>query len=49
MKTVYKSPEGDKAFVEEIISVKKQDIPPDEFQPPAGYQKITYQDILKQK
>jgi hypothetical protein len=49
MKTVYKSPEGDKAFVEEIISVKKQDIPPDEFQPPTGYQKITYQDILKQK
>jgi hypothetical protein len=49
MKTVYHSPEGDKVFVEEIITVKKQDIPPSEFQPPAGYEKITYQDILKQQ
>jgi len=49
MKTVYHSPEGDKTFIEEIVSVKKQDIPPAEFQPPAGYQKITYQDILKQQ
>ena len=49
MKTVYHSPDSDKVFVEEIISVKKQDIPPSDFQPPAGYQKITYQDILKQQ
>jgi uncharacterized protein DUF4412 len=49
MKTVYHSPEGDKTFIEEIISVKKQDLPLTEFQPPAGYEKITYQDILKQK
>ena len=49
MKTVYHSPDGDKVFVEEIITVKKQDIPPSEFQPPAGYEKITYQDILKQQ
>ncbi len=49
MKTVYHSPDGDKIFVEEVISVKKQDLPPSEFQPPAGYEKITYQDILKQQ
>lgn len=49
MKTVYHSPEGDKTFIEEIISVKKQDLPLTEFQPPAGYEKITYQDILKQQ
>jgi hypothetical protein len=49
MKTVYHSPDGDKVFVEEIVTVKKQDIPPSEFQPPAGYEKITYQDILKQQ
>ncbi|HVY54756.1 MAG TPA: DUF4412 domain-containing protein, partial [Thermodesulfobacteriota bacterium] len=49
LKTVYHSPEGDKTFIEEVVSVKKQDIPASEFQPPAGYQKITYQDILKQK
>ncbi|MEW6145601.1 MAG: DUF4412 domain-containing protein [Thermodesulfobacteriota bacterium] len=49
MKTLYHSPEGDKVFVEEIITVKKQDIPPSEFQPPAGYEKITYQDLLKQQ
>jgi hypothetical protein len=49
MKTVYHSPEGDKVFVEEVITVRKQDIPPSEFQPPAGYEKITYQDILKQQ
>jgi len=49
MKTVYHSPEGDKTFIEEVISVKKQDLPLTEFQPPAGYEKITYQDILKQQ
>jgi hypothetical protein len=49
MKAVYHSPDSDKVFVEEIVSVKKQDIPQSEFQPPAGYEKITYQDILKQK
>ncbi len=49
MKTVYHSPDSDKVFVEEIVTVKKQDIPPSEFQPPAGYEKITYQDILKQQ
>jgi hypothetical protein len=49
MKTVYHSPDGDKVFVEEIVTVKKQEIPPSEFQPPAGYEKITYQDILKQQ
>lgn len=49
MKTVYHSPDGDKVFVEEIVTVRKQDIPPSEFQPPAGYEKITYQDILKQQ
>jgi hypothetical protein len=41
MKTVYHSPEGDKTFIEEIISVRKQDLPLTEFQPPAGYEKIT--------
>lgn len=49
MKTVYHSPDGDKVFVEEIVTVRKQDIPTSEFQPPAGYEKITYQDILKQQ
>ena len=49
MKTVYHSPEGDKVFVEEVVSVNKQDLPQSEFQPPAGYDKITYQDILKQQ
>lgn len=49
MKTVYHSPDGDKVFVEEIVTVKKQNIPPSEFEPPAGYEKITYQDILKQQ
>lgn len=49
MKAVYHSPDSDNVFVEEIVSVKKQDIPPSEFQPPAGYEKITYQDILKQQ
>jgi hypothetical protein len=49
MKTVYHSPDGNKVFVEEIVTVRKQDIPTSEFQPPAGYEKITYQDILKQQ
>ncbi|MFI5323444.1 MAG: DUF4412 domain-containing protein [Thermodesulfobacteriota bacterium] len=49
MKTVYHSPDNKTVFVEEIVSVKKQVIPPGEFEPPAGYEKITYQDILKQQ
>ena len=49
MKAVYHSPDSEKVFVEEIVTVKKQDIPPSEFQPPVGYEKITYQDILKQQ
>jgi hypothetical protein len=49
MKTVYHSPDSNVVFVEEITSVKKENIPPSEFEPPAGYEKITYQDILKQK
>jgi hypothetical protein len=49
MKAIYHSFDSDKVFVEEIVTVKKQDIPPSEFQPPAGYEKITYQDILKQQ
>lgn len=49
MKTVYHSLDSDKVFVEEIVAVRKQDLPLSEFQPPAGYQKITYQDILKQQ
>lgn len=40
MKTVYHSPEGDKVFIEEVVSVKKQDLPQSEFQPPAGYEKL---------
>lgn len=49
MKTVYRSPDSDTVIIEEIISVKKQDIPSSDFQPPAGYEKITYQDILNQQ
>jgi hypothetical protein len=49
MKTVYHSLDDDTVIVEEITSVKKQDIPASEFQPPANYEKITYQDILKQQ
>ncbi len=49
MKAVYHSLDSEKVFVEEIVTVKKQEIPPSEFQPPAGYEKITYQDILKQQ
>jgi len=49
MKTVYYAPEGAGSVTEEIVSVKKQDIPAAEFLPPAGYEKITYQDILKQQ
>lgn len=49
MKTVYRSQDSDTVIVEEIVSVKKQDIPSSEFQPPAGYEKITYQDILNQQ
>ncbi|MCL4244193.1 MAG: DUF4412 domain-containing protein [Candidatus Dadabacteria bacterium] len=49
MKTVYYAPEGGGSVVEEIISVKKEDIPAAEFLPPAGYEKITYQDILNQQ
>ena len=49
MKTVYHSLDDDTVIIEEIVSVKKQDIPATEFQPPAGYEKITYQDILKQQ
>lgn len=49
MKTVYHSLDDDTVVVEEIVNVKKRDIPASEFQPPAGYEKITYQDILKQQ
>jgi hypothetical protein len=49
MKTVYYAQEGAGSVTEEIVSVKKQDIPAAEFLPPAGYEKITYQDILKQQ
>lgn len=49
MKTVYRSADSDTVVIEEIVSVKKQDIPSGEFQPPAGYEKITYQDILSQQ
>ena len=49
MKTVYYAPEGGGSVVEEILSVKKEDIPATEFLPPAGYEKITYQDILNQQ
>ena len=49
MKTVYYAPEGGGSVTEEIISVKKEEIPATEFLPPAGYEKITYQDILNQQ
>lgn len=49
MKTVYHSFDDDTVIVDEILSVRKQDIPASEFQPPADYEKITYQDILKQQ
>lgn len=49
MKALYHVPDSDKVFIEEIVSVKKQDIPTTEFQPPAGYEKKTYQDVLNQQ
>lgn len=49
MKTIYYSRDDGTVIIEEIVSVKKQDIPSGEFQPPAGYEKITYQDILNQQ
>ncbi len=49
MKTIYHSQDDDNIIIEEIVNVKKQDIPSGEFQPPAGYEKITYQDILNQQ
>lgn len=49
MKTVYHSRDDGTVVIEEIVDVKKQDIPSSAFQPPAGYEKITYQDILKQQ
>lgn len=48
-KTVQHSLDGNMSLIEEIVAVKKQEIPAAEFQPPAGYERITYQDILKQQ
>jgi len=49
LKTVYHNDGDTPVVIEEILSVKKQDLPASDFQPPAGYQKITYQDILNQQ
>lgn len=49
MKTIYHAQDDGAVVVEEIVKVRKQDIPSSEFQPPAGYEKITYRDILEQQ
>ena len=49
LKTIYHSEDDSPVVIEEILSVQKKDLPPSEFQPPAGYQKITYQDIINQQ
>jgi len=49
LKTVYHSEDDNSVVIEEILSVKNKELSASEFQPPAGYQKITYQDILNQK
>lgn len=49
LKTVYHSEKDDPVVIEEILSVQSKQLPASEFQPPAGYQKITYQDIINQQ
>ncbi len=49
LKTIYHTEDDSPVVIEEILSVKSKDLPASEFQPPAGYQKITYQDILNQQ
>lgn len=47
LKTVHHSPDNGAALVEEIVSVRKENLPASEFIPPPGYQKITYKDLEK--
>lgn len=49
LKTVYHSEDDNPVVIEEILSVQSRELPASEFQPPAGYQKITYQDIINQQ
>lgn len=49
LKTVYHSEDDSPVVIEEILSVQSRQLPATEFQPPAGYQKITYQDIMNQQ
>lgn len=49
LKTVYHSEDDNPVVIEEILSVQSKQLPATEFQPPAGYQKITYQDIINQQ
>jgi len=49
LKTIYHTEDGSPAVIEEILSVKSKGLPASEFEPPAGYKKITYQDILNQQ
>ena len=49
LKTVYHHVDDSPVVIEEILSVRKKGLPASEFQPPPGYKKITYQDILRQQ
>lgn len=49
LKTIYHTEDDSPVVIEEILSVQSKELPASEFQPPAGYQKITYQDILNQQ
>ena len=49
LKTIYHTEDDSPVVIEEILSVKSKELPASEFQPPAGYQRITYQDILNQQ
>lgn len=49
LKTVYHSEDDNPVVIEEILSVQSKQLPATEFKPPAGYQKITYQDIINQQ
>ncbi len=49
LKTIYHTEDGSPVVIEEILSVQSKKLPASEFQPPAGYQRITYQDIVNQQ
>lgn len=49
LKTIYHSVDDSPVVIEEILSVQNKQLPATEFQPPAGYQRITYEDIINQQ